>query len=101
MTEPKFTPGPWNYKDTEIISTHEKRGRPVSVVDLFGAMGGEDSDADAYLMAAAPELYEALADAEFIMRKAGQIKGPMQDSFNRSASDARKALDKARGEAND
>ena len=37
-------------------------------------------------------LREALADAEFLMRQAGKHSGPMQDSFNRSAEDARAAL---------
>lgn len=42
------------------------------------------------------ELISALEDAEFLLRKAGQIAGPMQDSFNRSAEDARIALAKSR-----
>ena len=37
-------------------------------------------------------LIAALEDAEFLMRKAGQLAGPMQDSFNRSSADARVAL---------
>ena len=44
------------------------------------------------------QLVAALEDAEFIMRQAGKIAGPMQDSFNRSAQDARAALAKAKGE---
>ena len=55
--------------------------------------------ADALLFAAAPELLDALEDAEFLLRKAGSIPGPMQDSFKRSASDARAAIAKARGGA--
>jgi hypothetical protein len=51
------------------------------------------------LMAAAPELLEALKDAEFLLRKAGLMAGPMRDSFNRSASDAREAIAKAEGKA--
>ena len=55
--------------------------------------------ADALLFAAAPDLLDALEDAEFLLRKAGNIPGPMQDSFKRSANDARAAIAKARGEA--
>jgi len=40
-------------------------------------------------------LVEALEDAEFLLRKLGQISGPMQDSCNRSAADARETLKQA------
>lgn len=55
----------------------------------------------ATLQAERDALRAALEDAEFLMRKAGQLAGPMQDSFNRSATDARAALafePRARGE---
>jgi hypothetical protein len=42
------------------------------------------------------ELIEALKDAEFLMRKAGCYPGPMQDSFNRAAKDAKDILAKAK-----
>ena len=61
--------------------------------------GWEDAWANARLISAAPDLLDALEDAEFLLRKAGNIPGPMRDSFNRSASDARAAIAKARGEA--
>jgi hypothetical protein len=51
------------------------------------------------LIAAAPEMLAALKDAEFLLRKAGLMAGPMRDSFNRSASDAREAIAKAEGNA--
>ena len=41
------------------------------------------------------ELLAALQDAEFLMRQAGKHAGPLQDSFNRSAEDARAAIAKA------
>ena len=59
----------------------------------------QERSANAALIAAAPDLLQALEDAEFMMRKAGQIAGPMQDSFRRSAEDARAALSKAKGTA--
>ena len=43
------------------------------------------------------DLLAALEDAEFLLRKAGLMAGPMRDSFNRSASDARAAIAKAMG----
>ena len=57
----------------------------------------ELANSDARLIAAAPELLAALEDAEFLLRKAGLMAGPMRDSFNRSASDARAAIAKATG----
>jgi hypothetical protein len=54
---------------------------------------------NARLIAAAPEMLAALKDAEFLLRKAGLMAGPMRDSFNRSASDAREAITKAEGNA--
>lgn len=62
------TPGPWRYEKSKcaILAGEDKveDGLVVepatSIVDLYGAMGGEDTDADARLMAAAPELLDAL-----------------------------------------
>jgi hypothetical protein len=42
-------------------------------------------------------LVAALEDAEFLMRQASKHAGSMQDSFKRSAEDARAALALARG----
>ena len=50
-------------------------------------------------MLAALEMLAALKDAEFLLRKAGLMAGPMRDSFNRSAGDAREAIAKAEGNA--
>ena len=61
--------------------------------------GWEEAWANARLISAAPDLLDALEDAEFLLRKAGNIPGPMQDSFKRSANDARRAIAKARGDA--
>jgi len=83
------TPGPWKKSN---ISPH-----------IYGPQNEylaicEDS-LNSRLIAAAPELLEALKDAEFLLRKAGLMAGPMRDSFNRSASDAREAIAKAEGNA--
>lgn len=56
-------------------------------------------DGEQRLRDAAQDLLDALRDAEFLLRKAGQKSGPMRDSFNRSASDARSAIAKATGKA--
>jgi hypothetical protein len=61
--------------------------------------GWEEAWKNADLIAAAPEMLAALKDAEFLLRKAGLMAGPMRDSFNRSAGDAREAIAKAEGNA--
>lgn len=61
MTQPaRHTPGPWfyNYDDYCIVNQ-----AGVSVVNVHGAMGGYDPNADIALIAAAPAMYEALQEA--------------------------------------
>lgn len=65
------TKGPWKYIDGKaaIISEseylvppdkdYEPDGIPLKVLDLTSAMGGTDTTADGYLIAAAPELFDA------------------------------------------
>ena len=51
------TPGPWTLIDCKIVGQNG-----CTVVSLWGAMNGEDTDADCRLIAAAPDLLEALRD---------------------------------------
>ena len=72
MANQKHTPGPWKYDEqrcaivslarwfTEPEDDCSGEGVRLSIVDLYGAMGGENTGADARLIAAAPELLEAL-----------------------------------------
>ncbi len=55
MTQPKHTPGPWSYEGGMI------KGPGTTIVDLHGAMGGDDTEADARLIAAAPDLLATLS----------------------------------------
>jgi len=73
----KHTPGPWQHTDSKIISLSswfvppdesiDDPGIRTTVVELRGAMGGDDINADAKLIAAAPELLEALKECEEII----------------------------------
>lgn len=83
MSEVKFTPGPWRYNistNGEVVSVNE-RGPDTTVVEADAA-----NPWNSWLIAAAPELYEALADL-FDAYDGQPGFGP-----------AKKALAKARGE---
>jgi hypothetical protein len=107
-TKMKFThtPGPWHVtQDSEGTldvnhSTETIRSRICrSHVEYLAEEHGGCVNGNVRLIAAAPELLNALKDAEFLLRKAGQIKGPMQDSFIRSSADAKAAIARAEGGA--
>lgn len=97
----KHTPATWNISSANRYAVNA-RGRGIAT-----AHGTDDVNyseffpptevaaANARLIAAAPDLLSALQDAEFLLRKAAQFAGPMQDSFMRSAEDARAAIAKA------
>jgi hypothetical protein len=91
--------------EIEILSAKRSTCNESEAKDMAGCLAdggrvicyfpGEYGMRQASLLAAAPELLAALEDAEFLLRKAGLIAGPMQDSFKRSATDARAAITKA------
>ena len=87
------TPGPWDQIGCDIYSGEIKIARFIDIP--WERM--LENEANMNLIAAAPDLLAALEDAEFLLRKAGLMEGPMRDSFNRSASDARAAIAKAMG----
>lgn len=104
MADAKHTPGPWGCRDGKIVAVDVKpdwadidedfADERVTVVDLFGAMGGDDTSADARLIAAAPELLAALAGMiEMATHHA------MDDGEKRAIlKAARAAIAKAKGE---
>lgn len=87
----KFTPGPWSLW---------RKGDPSQVIAagrVFVAqtVGGNDQ-ANAHLIAAAPDLYEAL---ESIQAEATRLRAKMPPSVFARIVSARAALAKANGEA--
>ena len=58
---PRFTPGPWRRIGQRQIVTTAGAGLPICEV-WPGGVGIEQADANEFLIAAAPVLYEALAD---------------------------------------
>ena len=83
MNEKKFTPGPWKFdKFDGMVVT--KNGSQF-VADVFTNL-----QADCDLIAAAPEMYEALSDICEMLKKDG--------SFPKTVPEIEKLLKKARGE---
>ena len=82
--ETKWTPGPWHSRGFPTISAGKGKGMIAKVLERY--MDRAEREANASLIAAAPELYEAL-EMMLEFPKAGP-----------STSTARAALAKARGE---
>lgn len=86
--KPKFTPGPWHAVHLEVRA---KDARETIVCQVTGAMSNPATVADARLIAAAPELYEALRDIAKL--KLANHMGP-HDMVLRAVDRARTALAK-------
>ena len=91
MSETKFTPGPWKRKDNFVYSPMSDEDDTLFVSIAVACTGIAPAIVNANLIAAAPDMYEAL---ETIERVAGI--GMMEDDPARVK--ARDALRKARGE---
>ena len=64
MDKPKFTPGPWVAQKNSTYWEFGKKGSIYSLGDVCATNPGNpdsgEQEANAHLIAAAPELYEAL-----------------------------------------
>lgn len=84
----KYTPGPWEFRST-WVQTEDKKKTPIANFNFYAA-----SESNARLIAAAPELLEALQT----MVKAFQTYAPKTDgSEYNCVIDARSAIAKAGG----
>lgn len=96
----EFTPYPW--KVLEIAGSDDVYGVYADAENAFVALtvSGPNKEANARLISAAPELYEALENVLKAM-ETDEDAEPQQswlDNLYRSADVARAALAKARGE---
>ncbi|MEY4684603.1 MAG: hypothetical protein RLZ25_1062 [Pseudomonadota bacterium] len=92
MSETRFTPGPWTKTDFDGGRMSEVRveGRLACLLHCFGKKPTNEDTANLNLIAAAPELYEALERIE---------SNPCLKDMNYYTQEAVKsALAKARGE---
>jgi len=108
-TQTTHTPGPWHYmpgypaivSELVDIPADPEQGTaaiPVKVVDLCGAMGGEDTTADAQLIAAAPELLQALQELQKELRAVVKLDVKKHFSLMLADAAANKAIAKATGQ---
>lgn len=99
MNAPQFTPGPWSVENTASQSDRwmVMAPHPYSDAHKYGVARGIEHADDAHLIAAAPELYEALATilANYVDLLAEKDAYPETDS---NVYYSRAALAKARGE---
>lgn len=93
MTERKWTHGPWVWVDGDL---EDRGGEPVAYHSCHG--GVVVNDANAHLIAAAPDLYEALELMRHEYRTALRISG-VDEMTSKTMATANAALAKARGEA--
>lgn len=101
MSSAKFTPGPWEYNE-RLCAISGNEGWKIAHIFDYGGNG----ESDAQLIAAAPEMYEAL---ESLLRWFS-FKRPLRsdlwkisysfidaEGVNKALEDARKVLIKAQG----
>jgi hypothetical protein len=91
--EAKFMKGPWEVAGGEIWASGER------IAPGKGAYEERDASvnkANAHLMAAAPDLYEALAECELLL----SVTKHLSWQGEQAKQNARAALAKARGETN-
>lgn len=62
MSKTKFTPGPWKIVEDRVPSSLEVYGGTIAICECWRRANAETEMANAHLIAAAPELYEALED---------------------------------------
>ena len=100
MSQPKFTKGPWvvgelsGLMSDKIYGGKHEQLLAISTGEDYCSYFGDDTDdveamkkANAHLIAAAPELYDALE----------AWADPSQQDLTKLVEQTRKALDKARG----
>lgn len=100
MTDANFTPGPWKWEiDGKGTAWAAYSLSPGVLLTDFGSgtpWGDEIDRANADLIAAAPDLYEALSDCLWMI----EAKEGTSDENDKKVDAARAALAKARGDAN-
>jgi len=95
MSETKFTPGHWKIVEDRVPSSLEVYGGTTAICECWRRANPETEIANAHLIAAAPELYEALIACAEVFAGDTLYKGALVNALEKT----RAALAKARGEA--
>ncbi len=97
MTQPKFTPGPWTfhpeYGSQDQLCYHAIRDAENKTIASTWAGGNRPN---AHLIAAAPEMYEALMEWDKLIAESGRDEFSF-DHLRQVLVKARKVIAKARG----
>jgi hypothetical protein len=107
MTDTKFTPGPWMWRQSTDMSFGDDKktwclAPGILIADMTdGTPGGDKRDrANAHLIAAAPDLYEALSSVgDNLLSGDDSAHGGYVDLDGAAVQKIMDALAKARGEA--
>ncbi len=106
MSKPPFTPGPWHAGDNHGCrqikakkSGEHKQGQWYYEVACTPGLSDDDEDkANARLIAAAPDLYEALREAHGVLRYYITEAGSIDDADSQLLARMVSALARARGQ---
>lgn len=90
MSAPRFTPGPWR-----VVVTDDGGSMVHGESTAIATVWGRDSGPNAHLIAAAPQLYAALAEAMGLLVSFENNDDPSAEAI---VDRARAALAKARGD---
>jgi len=72
MSKPAFTPGPWSLSEKyHSVNVRAVDGPYVADCNASAAIGWETKQANAHLIAAAPDMYEALRTTSANIRSLG------------------------------
>lgn len=98
MTQTKFTPGPWRWHRDDLITVSSPHKFIAKVDQEYTGLSWDEDEGNHHLIAAAPELYEALDIAETLIR--GDLIGSeWKHACNAFLKQAKATLAKARGES--
>ena len=92
------TPGPWETTWPKFNCTIESRGGVVATVYVGQTLSDSESEANAYLIAAAPELLKFARGAWHLCESLLAVRDGIPDESIRAMANAlRAAIDKAEG----
>jgi len=93
------TPGPWSagLTNTKIVVDDSRGGRLATLAIVPQSVHVAEGVATAVLMAAAPEMYEALEAQVAVSRRLMEKAGFSEASIRDCTAQARRALTRARG----